>query len=123
MPYAITSDPAGVRIVLSGVITHQDLQALAQELAVRDASQGVTPHRLTDLSAMTAPYPTFPDVRALVERRKGQALANAVKSALVAPRPILLGFARMYQQLHAHPQITIEIFASIVDAEAWLRAA
>jgi hypothetical protein len=80
------------------------------------------PHRLTDLRALTRPYPTDPAVRALAERRKAQTLANAVKSAIVAPQPIHLGFARMFQILNEHPQIAIEIFSTGQAAEAWLCA-
>jgi hypothetical protein len=122
MPYTLTTEPTFLRVVLHGVITHQELQALAHDLAVIEASREITPDRLTDLGAVTAPHPTFPDVQALARRRKIQPLSNAVKSAIVAPRPIHLGFARMYQNLNQHPQITIEIFTTMEAAEAWLRA-
>ena len=93
---------------------------LAHDLAAIEASSVIAPNRLTDLSAVSAPHPVFLDVQALANRRKIQPLANAVKSAIVAPRPIHIGFARMYQNLNNHPQITIEIFATAEDAEAWL---
>jgi hypothetical protein len=122
MPYSITMEPTFLRIVLRGAVTNQDLQALADALVTIEMSSAVTPHRLTDLSAVTEPQLTYPAVRAWAERRKAQMLANPVKSALVAPRPILLGFARMFQTLNEHPQITIEIFATVESAEAWLRS-
>jgi hypothetical protein len=122
MPYTITTDPAFLRIVLYGAVTSQDLQALADDILAIEVSQAVVPHRLNDLTDMTEPYLTYAAIRAFVERRKAQSLPNAVKSAMVAPRPILLGFARMFQTLNNHPQIEIEIFATIADAKAWLLA-
>jgi hypothetical protein len=121
MPYTITIEPAFLRIVLYGAVTSQDLQALADAVLAIEASRAVTPHRLNDFSAMVEPYLTYAAVRAFVERRKPQTLANVVKSAMVAPRPILLGFARMFQILNEHPDITIEIFSTVEDAEVWLR--
>jgi hypothetical protein len=111
-----------LRIVFHGAVTSQDLQALADAVLAIEGSCAITPYRLNDFSAMTEPYLTYAAVRAFVERRKPQPLANVVKSAMVAPRPILLGFARMFQILNKHPQIEIEIFSTVESAEAWLSA-
>jgi hypothetical protein len=120
MPYTIVIEPSFLRIVFQGAVTSHDLQALANDVLAIEAGRTVTPHRLNDFSAMTEPFLTYPVVRAFVARRKPQPLANVVKSAMVAPRPILLGFARMFQILNEHPQIAIEIFATVADAEIWL---
>jgi hypothetical protein len=122
MPYTITIEPAFLRIVLAGAVTSHDLQAIAQAVLAIEASQAVIPNRLADFSAMTEPFLTYPGVRAFVDRRPVQPLAYVVKSALVAPRPIHLGFARMFQLLNKHPQIQMEIFATLAAAETWLRA-
>jgi hypothetical protein len=121
MPYTITIEPAFMRIVFNEGITNQELQALADAVLAVENASAIVPHRLTDLSAVAAPQLTYRGVRALVERRKALLLANPVKSALVAPHPIQYGFARMFQTLNDHPQITIEIFATVEAAEAWLR--
>jgi hypothetical protein len=52
-----------------------------------------------------------------------QELANPVKTAIVAPKPVHVGFARMFQILTDHPQIIVEVFATVVAAEAWLAGA
>lgn len=121
MPYSVTTELSFLRIILHGVVTSQELQALADDVLAIEVSCPVTPHRLNDLSGMTDPYLTYSAVSAFVERRKAQPLANVVKSAMVAPRPVLLGFARMFQTLNKHPDIRIEIFSTIEAAEAWLR--
>jgi hypothetical protein len=38
----------------------------------------------------------------------------------VAPTPVGRGFARMFQTLHDHPPIQIEIFDSESQAVSWL---
>jgi hypothetical protein len=120
MPYTLTREPTFLRIVVHGAITPQDFHALAQDLAGIEKPDAIAPNRLLDLSAVTAPYLTYPDLQAFAARRIAQALPNPVKLAIMAPRPILLGFARMYQTLNQHPQITIEIFATVDAAETWL---
>ncbi|MEO7911135.1 MAG: hypothetical protein ABIV47_15940 [Roseiflexaceae bacterium] len=120
MPYRLTIEPGYLRITLVGQVVNQDLQSLADQLQALERELVVTPHRLTDLSAVVEPHLTYPDIRALVERRKTQLLANPIKSALVAPRPINVGFARMFQILNEHPQIDIQIFSTVEAAQDWL---
>jgi hypothetical protein len=122
MPYILNMEPTFLRIVLHGALTYQDLHALADDLAAIDMQQAVAPHRLIDMRAVIAPYLTYPDVQAYTARRQAYPLVNAVKLAIVAPRPIHLGFARMYQNLNQRPQMVIETFATLADAEAWLRS-
>jgi len=121
MPYTMTTEPTFLRIVFSGAVTDRELQLVADYLLAIEQQSAITPHRLSDLSAMTEPYLTYPAIRALVERRKDPPIANLIKSALVAPRPIHRGLARMFQTLHKHPQIVVEIFATVEAAEAWLQ--
>ena len=116
MPYIVTIESTFLRIVFHGEVTARDLQALADDVLAIEATRGVIPHRLNDFSAMTEPYLTYAAVHAFVKRRPVHPLANTVKSALVAPRPILLVFARMFHT------IEMEMFATGEAAEAWLRA-
>jgi hypothetical protein len=53
-----------------------------------------------------------------IERRRTQRFANSIKSAVVASRPVQVGFARMYQTLNTNPQVEIQIFAALAEAEA-----
>ena len=122
MPYTLTLEPAFVRIVLHGALIPQDLHTLADELAAIDMQQAVAPHRLIDMRPVTAPYLTYPDIQGYIARREAQPLANAVKVAVVASRPIHLGFARMYQNLNQRPQMAVEVFATVEVAETWLCA-
>jgi hypothetical protein len=59
MPYLITAEPSFLRIILYGVVTSQELQALADDELAIEIFRPVTLHRLNDLSAMTEPYLTY----------------------------------------------------------------
>jgi hypothetical protein len=120
MPYRIIKEPAFFRIVLFDEITPQDLISLAEDVAALDRTLPVTLNRLTDLTHLAAPRLTYVAMLAFVEHRKAQQLASSVKSAIVAPEPVQVGFARMFQTLNDHPQIEIQVFASLEAAEAWL---
>jgi hypothetical protein len=122
MPYTITMEPTFLRIILHGALTRQELNRLADALAAIDMQRAVALHRLIDMRRVIAPYLTYPDVQAYTARRQARPVANAVRLAIVASRPIHLGFARMYQNLNEHPQMAIEIFATVEAAETWLLA-
>src|SRR4051794_19241698 len=100
MPYILTQEPTFLRIVLHGALTRQDLGTLADALAAIDRQRAGAPHRLIDMRAVIAPYLIYPDVHAYIARRQAQPVANAVRLAIVAARPIHVGFARMYQNLN-----------------------
>jgi hypothetical protein len=120
MPYQITREPTFFRIVFLDDITPEDLVSLAGEIATIEHALPVAPHRLTDLSQVSMTELSYPDVLAFVGRRKAEQLKNAVKSALVAPMPVQLGFAHMFQTLNDHPQIEVQLFETLAEAEAWL---
>jgi hypothetical protein len=120
MPYQIIQEPAFFRLVFFGEITPQDLQSLATELAAFERGLPMALNRLTDVSQVSGAELTYADMLDFVERRKAQRLKNAVKSAVVAPMPVQVGFARMFQIVNDHPQIEVQVFATLAEAEAWL---
>jgi hypothetical protein len=122
MSYQLTAETALFRLVFIDNITSRDLVALTQAIAALERTRSVAPNRLTDLSQVAEPHMTYADMLDFVECRKAQRLPNRVKSAIVAPRPVQFGFARMFQILNDHPQIVIQIFPTVTEAEAWLAA-
>src|SRR5262245_51931312 len=120
MPYQITEEAAFLRIVFVGDLTPQDVAALADDIAAIEHSRPITPHRLTDFIQVVDLLITYADIHAFVQQRRAQVLRNVVKTAIVAPRPIQSGYARMFQILTTHPQIEIQIFSTVEAAEAWL---
>lgn len=121
MPYRITSEPRFLRITLSGALTLQELRAALQELNALDAAADHTPPRLTDLSAIETSELKADDITAAAETRKAQRFRNPFRSAIIAPNPARYGYARMFQILNTHPDITLEVFTDEAPAIAWLQ--
>jgi hypothetical protein len=122
MPYQIIEEPRFVRLVFTGDITPLDLVALDADMAALARNRPVVMNTLADFSQVVDYAITYADMLTYTERRRTQRFANSIKSAVVAPRPVQVGFARMYQTLNTNPQVEIQIFATLAEAEAWLRA-
>jgi hypothetical protein len=123
MPFSLTAEPGLLRIVLFGEITRADLASLADAVVEIERTLVVMPNQLTDVSQVSGRDLIYFDMLALAERRRARTLPNLVKSAIVAPRPVDIGFARMFQTLSDNPQMEIRIFATLEAAETWLATA
>jgi hypothetical protein len=122
MPYQIIEEPHFVRLIFTGDITPLDLVALDADMAALARNRPVVKHTLADFSQVVDYAITYADMLTYTERRRTQRFANSIKSAVVASHPVQVGFARMYQTLNTNPQVEIQIFATLAEAEAWLRA-
>jgi len=120
MPIQVYFDAETMRIDFSGHVTREELFRGLREIETVESAPAVTPHRITDLSAMAVSDNSFPEVLALAEHRKRRQFPNAFKAAIVASRPANVGIARMFQTLNDHPQITIRIFPDLAAAQAWI---
>lgn len=120
MPYHITPESHFLRITLSGALTLQDLHAALKELNALDAAAERTPSRLTDLSAVESSELKAENIMAAAESRRSQRFRNPFRSAIVAPNPARYGYARMFQILNTHPDITLEVFTDEAAAIKWL---
>jgi polysaccharide deacetylase 2 family uncharacterized protein YibQ len=78
---------------------------------------------LTDLRPVTRLEITFDGVLDVANQRMRTKFPNAFKSAIVASDVAHYGFARMFQTLNDHPQISIAIFPDTPKALQWLEAA
>jgi len=94
------------------------------ECAVRTAElEDATPaplDRIADLSPVETFDVNFLAVSDLAKKRRDKRYGRVVKSALVADRPVAVGFARMYQTILNNPDIDVRIFPSMDEARAWL---
>ena len=116
------NDLEGVLVVhLPRQLTYDHLVEAANYLVALDESLPVTPHRLTDASAMEDVLVHFAEMESFANRRQQAKLKNPIKSAIVAPKPLQMGFARMFKTLNNNPQMTIKIFADPGSAWEWVR--
>jgi hypothetical protein len=121
MPASIKYSENLIELRMHGRLTREELLAASQEVAKFEAAVPVVPHRLTDLSEVTATTITFSDVEALAAQRRVAPMKNPVRSAIVAGNDLQFGLARMFQALNDNPRISIKVFRDMAGARAWLR--
>jgi hypothetical protein len=121
MPYRLTISDQRVQVDFSGVFSREDLLALARDTAELEATPHGALNRLADLSGVTSASISYVDMHSLVQSRKESPPRSPVRTAIVAPSDVTYGFARMFQTLNDQPNLTIEIFRTLEDAETWLR--
>ncbi|HEU0076693.1 MAG TPA: hypothetical protein VFQ76_03530 [Longimicrobiaceae bacterium] len=110
-----------MRLVLSGTLTPEELGRLADALLEAEGAAAVCPPRVTDLTGLTRFEVGFDDMFQMARRRRERPPANPIRSAVVASTPVQLGFARMFQTLNDHPQVTLRIFPDLDAALAWAK--
>ena len=120
MAFAITFEEPILMIRFANTFTDADFRALAVEADRIEGSFDVVPHRLADLRPVTRLEITFKGVLEFAEQRLRRTFPNAFKSAIVAGDLAQFGFARMFQTLNDHPQISIAIFPDEAAATQWL---
>ncbi|HEX6372636.1 MAG TPA: hypothetical protein VF006_27195 [Longimicrobium sp.] len=120
MPFSISTGDGVMRIVFSGTLTPEELGRVADAIGDAEDAADVCPHRVTDMTALTRFEVGFDDMFQLARRRRERSPANPIRSAIVASTPVQLGFARMFQTLNDHPQVTLRIFPDVDGALAWL---
>lgn len=120
MPFDIKNLGTHLLVSLHGRMTPQDLARLADEAEAVEDSLPAALDRISDLTGVTEFDVGYTEVRVLAVRRRMRTFDRNVKSAIVAPSPIQVGMARMFQSLNDNPQIEIRIVASMKEALTWL---
>ena len=120
MPFEITGQGRFLYARLFGALTPDDLVTLAAEFQRLEDAATASKDRITDVTDLGEVGIAFPDVLLLANRRRERQFTRRVKSAVVAPRPVHVGYARMYQTLNEHPQIDMRIVRSMDEALRWL---
>ena len=120
MAIEVTWKGSRLHVQFSGTVTKGDLRAFVDRVAGIEADATPTPDRLVDISATSAIGLGFAEVASLVEVRRAIQPRNPFRTALVAVTALQQGYARMFQNLNDHPLVTIRVFDSLREAEAWL---
>lgn len=108
-------------IHFSGILDREEFAALFEVFEKEEGNMEVIPHRLSDLTELSAMNINFEDILNLARTRRAIHFPNNFKSAIVAANEVQLGFARMFQTLNTNPQIEIQIFDDAESALKWLR--
>lgn len=78
---------------------------------------------IVDLTAVKKFNVNFLAVSDTAMKRRERRYGRVVKSALIADRPVAVGFARMYQTILNNPEIEVRVFATMDEGLAWLAEA
>ena len=120
MPITYSHDGGLLRVRAAGVITVAELHAMVTEMEQRFLSAKKWPDNLLDLTGIDLSGLGLLDMMSLAKRRESVKPPHAIRTAIVADSPTVTGFARMFQSINTNPDITVQVFESVADAEAWL---
>ena len=119
MPFELTTPGAVLFARVFGVFTAPELNHLANEAEIAEASHPISLDRITDLTAVEHFEVGFREIFYFALRRSAQRFSRVVKSAIVVQYPVQLGIARVYEALNENPQIQIRILRSVTEATEW----
>ncbi len=123
MPIEIAQHAGYYLARFSGTLGPEDLAEATRLAAEIEKQQPAPVDRIIDLTAVQTFNVTFLAVSDTAKVRREVRFGRVVKSALVADRPVAIGFARMYQTILNNPEIEVAIFATVAEALAWLAGA
>ena len=109
-----------LRLDLEGVVTNDELAGMVRASHQFEFSEATVPHRIIDLTHCTELQLQEAAVQTLAKLRKAMKFPNRFKSAIVVTKPEHTAFVRMFASLNDHPQITIRIFPTLPEAQAWI---
>lgn len=119
MPFELTTHGDILLARVFGVFTAAELDRVATEAEIAEASHPVSLDRITDLTFVERFEVGFREIYYFAIRRSEQRFTRVVKSAVLVQEPVQYGMARMYQSLNVNPQIELRILRSQTEAEAW----
>ena len=119
MPFEITNQGEFFFLRLFGVLTRQDLLGTAAEAEVVEDTVPIGMNWAIDVTSVESFEIDFPTVLSVAERRRLRKSRSSIKSAIIARKPIEVGFARMFQALTDNPQTEIRIVKSLQEAKNW----
>lgn len=122
MPYSLTESQGVLRVAWTGPLNSTDLHALLNVMDSTLSGRAAWPDNLIDFRGLETSSLRFTDIMSLAKRRELVAPPNPIYTAFVADQPVIVGFVRMFQSVNQNPRITSQLFATLDEAEAWLRA-
>jgi len=122
MPFQITTQPGFLRVVITGRLNREEVVAVGLAVREIEVESERVPDRLTDVTGVEISELTGEDIQYFARRRREARYPNSFRNAIVAPQPAQYGYARMFQTLIDHPDITTQVFSDEAAAIAWLTA-
>jgi hypothetical protein len=120
MPFEITDEHDYMLIRLHGAVTGDELLQAARGMRTIEA-QHHSINRVTDLTSIEELNFDYLDVEALAQIRRSLHFDAPIRSAIIASRPLHVGYARMFQTLNDNPAIEVRIVGTMDEAVGWLK--
>ena len=120
MPYRIYHAGDVLRIDLAGIVTNAEFAEMVGKVNQLESSGPVVPHRIADFSQSSELIISYPAIMAAAQLRKALKFPNNFRSAIVATLPGHVSVARTFATLNDHPQISIRVFPTLAEAQAWI---
>jgi hypothetical protein len=121
MAIEVEEEPGLFRLIFTGMLSDADLIEVGRLAAVLEDGRDVFPNRLADLTQAQGVSLSFNGILGLAEKRRVKDFPNPFRTAILVTNDVQRGFARMFQTLMDHPQVTIRIFDNAAAAMAWLK--
>lgn len=121
MPARVEFDPTGnlVTLNLHGRIDLADATRILDEIMARPDIR--SPNGLIDTDGLTGLDLVAQDIRQIAEfAERADAVWAGGRWAVVAPRDLVYGMARMYQLIRSGAPYEIEVFRTREEAHRWL---
>lgn len=109
-----------LEIRFSGSVGADDFVRLGQEVVAWESRLPTSPDRITDFTATTALDADFAAIERIAQVRNDHPPKNQVRSAVVAPRPVQYGVARMFQSMNTCASVEMRVFPDRASAVRWL---
>ncbi len=119
MPFELTTPGDVLFVRVFGVFTAPELNHLATEAEIAEASQLISLDRITDLTAVERFEVGFREIYSFAIRRSFQRFSRVINSAIVVHEPVQFGIAHVYEALNENPQIQLRIVRSVAEAIQW----
>lgn len=123
MAFQILPQSGFLRVIITGRLTREEVVAVGLAVREVEAASARVPDRMTDVSGVEISELTGEDVQNFARRRRETRYLNPFRNAIYAPQPVQFGYARMFQTLIEHPDITTQVFSDEAEAIKWLTGA
>jgi len=120
MPFELTEKPGYFVVRCYGIVGPADLAEMIRRAIEVESRHPDGVDRISDFRDVEVFNIQYGSVSEFAKARREQGFARVIKSAIVADRPVAVGFARMYQTILNHPKIELRIFPTMEEAIAWV---
>ncbi|HKV42122.1 MAG TPA: hypothetical protein VJX67_23150 [Blastocatellia bacterium] len=112
----------GIIRIWSGTVTGGELEAAAKAESQDEERTRRLKYGIVDLSDVTELAMTPEDIRGIVtQHTRTAALMRRGAFAIVAPKDVVFGFARMWQVMVERTGWETQVFRSRAEADAWIQ--